>query len=126
MDSKSDAIKEAEKLKAKGVKIVSIDLVNSFKDFWAGNSVYNELAMISSPLKPIPSEYGSLNDHVQEVAKLLCSCKFTFKVVLLVVNVVVVVAAVVMMIIMVILVMMVMMMIVVVILVVMMANVENA
>ena len=77
LDSKSDAIEEAKKLRAKGVKIVSIDLVNVFKAFFKDQSVYKELTKISSPLKPIASAYDKLDYHVREVTNLLCSCKFT-------------------------------------------------
>ncbi|CAB4004331.1 Collagen alpha-3(VI) chain, partial [Paramuricea clavata] len=73
LDSKSDAIEEAKELRAKGVKIVSIDLVNVFKAFFKDQSVYKELTKISSPLKPIASAYDKLDEHVREVTNLLCS-----------------------------------------------------
>jgi hypothetical protein len=75
VDSKSDAVKEAEKLKAKGVKIVTIDLINPIKEFLTDQSVYRELEKISSPLKPIEVAYDKLDGRVRTVADLLCSCK---------------------------------------------------
>ena len=56
-------------------------MVNVFKAFFKDQSVYKELTKISSPLKPIASAYDKLDDHVRELTNLLCSCKFTFNVV---------------------------------------------
>ena len=72
LDSKTDAIKEAKKLKDKGIKIVTIYPVRQPKH----QNVYKELEKISTPLKPIVSPYDELDDRVRKVADLLCSCMF--------------------------------------------------
>ena len=76
-------MEEAKKLKAKGVNIVSIDLLYDLKSFFDPNTTHEELSKISSPLKPIESEYFDLDEHVREVTDLLCSCKFTFVLVII-------------------------------------------
>ena len=75
-------------------------MVNVFKALFKDQSVYKELTKISSPLKPIASAYDKLDDHVREVTNLLCSCKFTFNVVVTEVVVMMMLKALVMMVVM--------------------------